>query len=404
MVANPGFKLWCDSCNWNVGIDDVPERSGPLSRWYANLGKRHGTQLLDRLCSSDPGKIGNNFRRGYAVATVICLFVMGLSIVSLLFGFWLILRFWPNPFAIIAGVGLVGLAWLQRPRMNKRPKNLLRCDQYPKLFQLINNVTKAMGLPPIQLVGLNHEFNASMSEVTWARAPLLTIGLPLWKVLEPQARVALIAHEVAHRANGDPARTTLFSVAIHALDQWISVLTQDANEQTHGLSAILANVVMWLASRIVLALRFSIMQLLFLDSQRAEYFADFLATKVAGSEAMKSTFVALEFQQHLIPFLLKNFAASDEKGESALELFRKFTIAIPKHEIERMKRRRMSEHASIDATHPPTAFRVQFISAHPVDVGSVCPTDSEWAQIDAELRPLEIQMSERLISAYVGDQ
>ena len=40
----------------------------------------------------------------------------------------------------------------------------------------------------------------------------MRLGLPLVSVLEPQERVALIAHEIAHDVNGDPARGTQVAV------------------------------------------------------------------------------------------------------------------------------------------------------------------------------------------------
>jgi Zn-dependent protease with chaperone function len=404
MVIAPGFRTWCSSCNWNAGIEEDSSSSGPLMRWYSNLGHRHGTMLLDRLCAGDPQKIHAEYGPRFVAAAIICLLVMGLSFVTGLLGMWLIWRFWPNFFAMIAGAGLIGLAWLQKPRVAHRPKDLLTRDQYPNLFKLIDDVAGAIGLQPIQSVRIDHEFNASMSEATWARIPVLTIGLPLWKILAPQARVALVAHELAHRANGDPARSSLLAAAIHALDQWINVLTQDANDQAVGLSAVFANAAMWLVLQLILAVRYSIMLLLYLDSQRAEYFADFLAARVAGSEAMKSTLASLAFHKHLEPYLLRNFAAVDASGTSVLESFRKFVGSMPAHEIERLWRCQLAEHAQIDTSHPPTAYRVRFLEAHPVELGLVLPSDLVWQKIDAELKPLEVQMSERLISATVGDR
>jgi Zn-dependent protease with chaperone function len=404
MIIEPGFRTWCTTCSWNAGTEDDVGNSGLLSRWYIKLGHRHGTTLLDGLCSGDPGKIRGAYGPGYVAAATICLLIICLSVVTGLSGLWLIWRFWSNPFAIIAGIGLVGLAWMQRPRMARQPKDSLKRDQYPTFFGLIDDVASAIGVLPIQLVRINHEFNASMSEVSWARKPVLTIGLPLWKILAPQARVALIAHELAHRANGDPARSTFLAFAIHALDQWIIVLTQDASDQADGLSAIIANTAMWLVSRIVLAVRYVIMKLLYLDSQRAEYFADYLATRVAGTEAMTSTLMSLEYNQHLGPFLLRGFAAADSTGASALELFQKFVGSMPESEIERLKRCQMAENAQIDSSHPPTAFRMRFLAAHPIEVGLVSLSKHEWDKIDAELKPLEIQMSERLIAAYIGDR
>jgi Zn-dependent protease with chaperone function len=202
-----------------------------------------------------------------------------------LLGIWLIIKLWPSPFAIVIGVVLLGLAWMQRPRMASPPDDGLRRGEFPKFFGLIDDVAHSIGIPPIEFVRLDYQFNASLTEVTWKRLPVLTIGFPLWKILAPQARIALIAHELAHRANGDPARATVPAVAIDILDEWAALLREDSSKLAGEFYAIFVKAGMGMLLAIVVVVRRCIFQLLYLDRQRAEYFADFLAARVAGTSA-----------------------------------------------------------------------------------------------------------------------
>jgi len=233
---------------------------------------------------------------------------------------------------------------------------------------------------------------------------LLTIGLPLFKVLEPDQRVAIIGHELAHMANRDPARTMLLAIAIDALDEWISVLVQDARDFAGGLAAIFANMIMWLASHSLLMVRYLILNLLYVTSQKAEYFADYLAARVSGTKAMALSLTITGYAEHLPFFVLRSFGPVDASGRTILEQFRQFLITLPELEVERSKRCQLAENARMDATHPPTAFRMTFLAAHPVETPLVSLTSDESAQIDAELANLELRMSERMIDDLLGEK
>ncbi|RPI74688.1 MAG: hypothetical protein EHM45_17760 [Desulfobacteraceae bacterium] len=53
---------------------------------------------------------------------------------------------------------------------------------------------------------INEEFNAGFTQAGWKRRKIYYIGLPLWSVLDNHEKIALMAHEVAHKVNGDAAR------------------------------------------------------------------------------------------------------------------------------------------------------------------------------------------------------
>jgi hypothetical protein len=110
---------------------------------------------------------------------------------------------------------------------------------------------------------------------------VLTIGLPLWAVLSPQQRVALLGHELGHFVNGDvryglltqiPARTCgelaelLRPAPTGAGDLVIRLLFGPL----HVLAATMHVLLRWLSHR---------------DGHHAEYLADHLAARAAGPAA-----------------------------------------------------------------------------------------------------------------------
>jgi hypothetical protein len=76
---------------------------------------------------------------------------------------------------------------------------------------------------------------------------------------------------------------------------------------------------------------------------------------------------------------------SDATRTSVFALFEEFVDAIPETEDERLRRRLSAEHSRIDKQHPPTVFRLQFLSAHPMESEAVTRSAAEWKEIDAEL-------------------
>lgn len=110
-----------------------------------------------------------------------------------------------NPFAFLIGLVVLGLGWLVRPRAARLPGDvqvLTRADA-PELYGLIDRIGEGVGAPRIDTVALGGMANAALATYGWRRRRLVVIGYPLWLVLSPRERVAVLAHELGHSSNGD---------------------------------------------------------------------------------------------------------------------------------------------------------------------------------------------------------
>lgn len=117
--------------------------------------------------------------------------------------------------------------------------------------------------------------------------------MPLLVTLEPQERVALVAHELAHARNGDSSRGLFVGSAIRGLAQWHVVLSPHRRSGVYqamstpiGLAEHVANAFLWVLSRPPLLLLYLEVGLLLQDSRRAEYLADSLAARVSCTDAV----------------------------------------------------------------------------------------------------------------------
>ncbi|WP_394621558.1 M48 family metallopeptidase [Lentzea sp. JNUCC 0626] len=131
-------------------------------------------------------------------------------------GGWLVTHDFPSFFPIVAGVPVLLVAWALRPRLGSAPDSWheLRRDDAPTLFALLDRVAATVGTQLRDHVALDADFNASAFTHGWLRRRTLTIGLPMFGVLTPQQRVALLGHEFGHFVNGDPSRGLLTEPAV----------------------------------------------------------------------------------------------------------------------------------------------------------------------------------------------
>jgi heat shock protein HtpX len=380
---------WCE-CGWNLVAPAAPEESNTrLGRVYASIGKQLGDRLVDELRTAERLEPRWTASRvmAYLVASLVYFGVGALiaaAVASLAVGF-------PNPFAIGIALFLFALAWLLRPRFGKAPdENVVERDEAPALHAVAEEVAAALKTKPADMIVVDHQFNASWSVVGLRRRRVLTLGLPLLWMLDPQERVALIAHELAHARNGDSGRGFFVGGALRALEEVYAVLAPEDYLASYDELAIfdkLTNMAMWVISRPALGLLYLQLFLLAQDRQRAEYLADALAAEVAGSKAsiglsekilLEATFRAAVMQ-----------AAREQTDEPESDLFSELamrTIDIPSRERERRRRVARLEEARLDDTHPPTARRIELLESRLRDEPAVELDTDRSAQMDEELK------------------
>jgi Zn-dependent protease with chaperone function len=405
----PGYPDWCEDCGWN--LQPPPALYGPHGRFgriAEAVGRRSGDRMARELLAAreleprwTPAKL-----TAYAVAGAV--YVASLALIGA--GIAGIVLEFPNVLSLLLGATILGIGWLIRPRLPRlEDDDLHRLDPAatPALHELVAVVAQALDRPPPDLVVVDASWNAAWTVVGLRRRRVLLLGLPFLAALEPQERVALIAHEVGHDRNGDGRRGLLVGSAVEGISRLADVLQPPPEESGLvyvGLGPVdsLAGGLMWLVSRPVDAVLWLEARLLLRDMQRAEYLADALAARVAGTRAA----IALEERALLAPtFALavqQTAHANANANGDVLEQATEALHAVPDRERERRRRVARLEHARLEDTHPPSGMRIAMLEGRPVQEPEVI-LNSAWSErIDVELEPLRERIGRDVLDAYRG--
>lgn len=389
-----GFVTWCETCNWNVRPLEKNRRYSMQERIWMALGQRSGRRLVEDLKKSPPAK--PTLRLSMVAAWLIALLVHGLTLLFLGVGLWLLYIFWQwgNWFALLGALCLLGIVWLTRPRINKVPPLLSRAE-FPALYNVADEIASAMNARPIAGIAIVPEYNAFFGRYGWQQKEILGLGLPLFLATKGQEKVALMAHELAHGVSGDPARGTWLKTAILTLQQWVSLLRPPSGSNLGrgspagvlvDISSLVSKSIGFVVEKIAYAILYVLALLTFRDSQRAEYRADYLSAQVSGTNgvlrALDKSYLSQSFYTHI-----QRLAAGGKPTNMFTE-FEGYSKNLPAHEKERLHRANLMEGARLDATHPPTAHRIELLQAHPVHLPKVNLAPDVEAQIEQELTKL----------------
>ncbi|RVX39293.1 Zn-dependent protease with chaperone function [Nonomuraea polychroma] len=332
------------------------------------------------LESSSPSGLSVGLARiaSYALACLVHL----LGPAFLIVGVYLLSRM--TLFAFFVGVVAVGLAWLVRPRASRFPADIqsLTREEAPNLYALLDRIGAGVGAPRTDVVALGGMVNAEFSTYGWRSRRLLVIGYPLWLILTPQERVAVLAHEMAHSSNGDARHGLFVGSALHSLRELREMTRFDWHEDD-GLVHLFAEALVALAGLPVRVLIFALELLLYRSSQRAEYRADEWGAHVAGSRAMASTLDALTTR---VPSA-ENFLELSLIVAGASDLWDKLqasVAAVPDEELERRRQAAREQKSRVDRTHPPTYLRMERVRQLPYVEGRVGAAEVEKIQPELE--------------------
>jgi heat shock protein HtpX len=398
--SDPRYVTWCDHCDWNV-VPQQPERPRAVfPAMYVSMGERWGQRLYQSLRSREGHPSSLTATR--LLALLCSLFVHAITFVLATVGLVLLIHGWTYPVTLILGLFLLGAAVVVRPRGATMPERILPRKQYPALYKLADDVAMALGTRPVYGIVADANFNAGFSQVGLRRRSIVSLGLPLFSVLDEQERVALLAHELAHGVNGDPARGFLVGSAINSLARWHFLLQPDrgvmVGSGTVAAASAIANVISLLLSQIPRFGAYILSHLLWRDSQRAEYLADRLAMEVSGSAAALSTLDKL----HLAPqyaHAVRTVAMSRQPLDLFEELH-KLVGEMPERERERIRRVERLEGSRLDSTHPPTAFRIDLLQSYPVAAPRVVLGRAESQAMDKELGRLHKAVQTAMVNRY----
>ncbi len=331
----------------------------------------------------------------------ICAFTIALSIYAIivwlaLTGVFGILNSFPNLVAVFGSVMLLLLAILARPHIPKFPKEYETARDYPHFFALMEKIADAMNTRNVSAVVFDWDFNAAFGQLGWRRRPVLWLGVPLFTSLAPQERIALLAHELAHGVNGDPNRGFFVGTALRSLSMWYVTLRVE-NIEVESIPGTIANLLMRIAAFVPLALWIVLAHLIWRDSQRAEYLADYLASQLSGTDAQIGLLQKLRHADRYFE-LAKEIALQPNERDLYGELAHHIT-AIP--EADAAPNDPLEEY-DLDSTHPPRAYRIEFLQAHRVAQPALEISQAEWDAVDAELAPVRRAMQEKILERYKG--
>jgi Zn-dependent protease with chaperone function len=396
----PGYVTWCE-CGWNLKPLVTREPSGLLDRLYVSLGEQRGREMFETLRQVP------DLRARWTLSRLL---VYGLSVavhlgtlLVLAAGGWLTFR--GHGLVRILGLILVALAAVLRPRFGKMPEGLEPLETFPQLHRLVQRVAEAVGTTAPHGIVVNEDFNSSVKRCGLQQRKVLFLGLPLFSILTPDEKVALLGHELGHFANGDTTQGLLAGMTLQTLEQWRRVLRPDSMQQlrrfrsiAHLVSDLATHFLFRALSVIPWTLITAFSHLTWDDKQRAEYLADALGAKASGTKAFLSTLDKSNLgpvYQLAIQKVTINRSSANVLDELAARV-----AAIPARETERLRRVSEMEGSRLDATHPPTAFRIGLLRQREALQPLVQLGVGEHSALCKELQPAARRVHERLVDQY----
>lgn len=220
------FTQWCESCGFNA--DTEPQK--PRKRWAARREARaraRAEQLCEELSTAGDLRPTSAARIAvFVVATLVHLVTVALVIASILaIRTWSAKYWWGWPLGgigILVAIGVRPQLW----RVLRKPRGMEACmtrAQAPALFGLLDRCAAQVQAPVPDYVLMDSRFNATTRNIGLRRERLLTLGVPLWAVLDGPERVALLGHELGHHVNRDLTRTVWAVTARRSLLEWIKL-------------------------------------------------------------------------------------------------------------------------------------------------------------------------------------
>ncbi|MFC8301553.1 M48 family metalloprotease [Micromonospora orduensis] len=304
-------------------------------------------------------------------------------------GGWLLVAFpFPN-LAILPGAAMVGLAIVLRPRFGRLDPDLevLSRDRAPELFGLIEEVATAIGAPAPDVVGVDNSINAYAGAVGLRRRKVLCLGLPLWGSITTGGRVALLGHELGHFVNGDPRRGLLtqpaFTMLGSAADLFRPVRTTVGAGLVEMLGDAIGRAFQWVLSRVLFVAYLLLVTLALRDSQRAEYLADELSARAAGTTAATDLLDGQLATESLALAVRRESRAGHgpDRWRSALAQSREASA----DRLPLLRQLSIRDNASLFASHPPIGLRRRMLAERPWRDPLVVLTEARAERIDAEL-------------------
>ncbi|GGX38918.1 M48 family metallopeptidase [Streptomyces fructofermentans] len=401
------FTTWCAACDWNVDPEKPEGTPGRVERWQRSLAARHGERLLAEVAAG--GSLRPRRDTASVAAQGLALAVHGVTVALAAGALWFLVTGWGGA-GTVAAVFLGVLAWTLRPRFPGLPDDgpVLRRADAPELFALVDEVAAVVGTRGVDVIAVDDEVNASVTTYDLRGRRLLTLGLPLWEILTPQQRIALLGHELGHYSNGDTRHGLLVGNALHSLTTWRYYVAPPADP----------TLVEWAVNLLLLVPRLLIEgtsalldRLTLRATQRAEYLADAMAAR-AGSTGAAAAVMDCFLVSDSATVMLRREAnarqvvrpgsAGRASGDGLWERLRAHMESIPPGEYERQRRAGAARGHSVDSTHPPTHLRRRCLLTGAPLPAAVVADAGRAARVDAELAGARDVLARRIVRDGLG--
>ena len=374
-----------------------------LASVYDAMGQRLGRRLFDEVLGADSLRPKLTFSK--VAAGLMALLVHTFTLVWMLGGIALIVFGWPNVLFVVLGLFAVGVAALLRPRSAKPPGIVLSSAQAPRLTRFAALVADRVGAKSPDEILVGPDFNAAVFTSGLKRTRHLYVGLPLFSITGPQERVAVLAHELAHNVNGDPRRGAFIGSAMRTLRTWHDLLRPPRTLRPRGRMTLTDMLISTIGQTVGRALRASIrgvhvvmVHLLYRDTQRAEYLADAVSREAAGTAAAVGALRKTALHG-IVTAQVQRAAVREQDPGSLISNIRRGVLAGNASEMARIEDQELARGFRLDASHPPTIYRIRFLEAKIIPAASTL-TNGESEAIDRELQPLEVKIGRQLIDNY----
>jgi Zn-dependent protease with chaperone function len=412
LVSEYGKLPWCEQCEWNLSTPDLDPLLSRTELFRAKLSHGIAYDLTRSLFLGLAGRSAERPRRGlgFFVLLLISFVVLAICGGSISLGLWLVIT--GNFLLKVVGALLIAFAVVFRPRLGSVRKELERADELseekaPNLFRLVRRTAEAIGAPMPRTIAITHTYNSRAGSIGLRRHRMLVLGLPMLAVLRPQERVALIGHELGHYINRDSRRSLSTQPALTAF----GTAAQLANPSTMRLRSGggIAGLGMLISAVVITPIMYALSQLLWLChlgvnvigarvTQRAEYFADDLAARAAGSEAAASM-MDIMVDAVGITTVVGSRSRNREHADGWREGVEK-SRAGNAGRMHRLRQLSIRTESWIFNSHPPAGLRHRMIQSAPYRTAAVVLTEAESAAIDAELSGYEEKFRREIAETF----
>lgn len=399
--VNPGYTPWCDKCGWNIVPNLLDKEENLLEKFFYSIGKKSSEMMLKKVIKEHDKKpkLTLPLAVAYAIAIIIYIISGLLFLLFIAIGV-IIIRLNFNYVGIVVALVFFFFAYLGRPRFRSVKIKALEKGQFAGVYGILEKIIVDLRSTKIDGIAVSGDYNASFVRSGINGKKYIIIGLPLFYVLEDDERVALLSHEIAHNINNDVSRSVFISEVLAILERWYDFFIPEymtSGIAVGGILAIPVNFIKLIFAKFIYLIWYILSILLWRNKQVSEYYADYLASKVSGTDAMVSLLEKSHFNTVFYEGMKKSSIIN--YSDNLFEKFKNKISMIPDRELKRIKAINESSLYSIDASHPPTAFRIRCIKEN-FHNANIEISKAEFEQMNVEIELLCNQLQREIINYY----